>query len=466
MSVESGRRKNSKKVSPKAAVEKKSKARRRSDAPLVPDRSTSNYSLTYKTVRLNRIGLLKGDSARVCELKESIIQCAEHEFDVLIVGESGTGKGQVARLIHDLSRRSRSRFEVLSNEQVEEWLSTPRSPGVRVLTSDFTDAHISPLDLLAQFGEGTLFLEEIDKLSVQVQYKLRTVLDERILSHRRFCARMIFASSRDLSLVVEEGTFRSDLYYWMGPALINTPALRDRPEDIPVLFEHSLREKFPDLIKGDTPIENGALDLLATYAWPKNFWQLEWATTRLGLHLAREGIIGTKAVSELLLRLDPARRPLGEHGDLIWLPKHIMNVRPREILERYLDRIERKLIELALSESHTRYGCARRLGLSRYLLNTRLSRMKALPEAPSHELTTEIGSDIEAMIIELPEEAGQFWPGDDLLNYREGLAEIIIQECFKTLRDKALVAKRLAIPPRRVNQVLKKTRQSRRVCNG
>ena len=202
---------------------------------------------------------------------------------VLITGQSGTGKELVARAIHNLSYRSGSPF-VAGWRHVQETLLEAELFGHE--KGAYTGTVGSREGYFEKAGGGTLFLDEIGELTLQAQVKLLRVLQER-----EFCrlgsnrvipmrARVLFATHRNLSQLVEEGKFRSDLYFRVNVMQIQVPALKNRQEDIPLLANYFLDKFAAQYAKPVTRIDPCAMSRLMEYDWPGNVRELENAIAR------------------------------------------------------------------------------------------------------------------------------------------------------------------------------------------
>ena len=203
---------------------------------------------------------------------------------VLITGESGTGKELVARAIHVNSLRSERPFVVVNCGALPETLLESELFGH--MRGAFTGADTNKKGLLEIAEKGTVFLDEIGEMSPLVQVKLLRVLQER--TFRRLGGteeveadiRIITATNRDLSKMVAEGTFREDLFYRINVIPIRLPALRERPEDVPLLAEHFAARFAEQMGKPITGISGAAVVALRAYSWPGNIRELENAIER------------------------------------------------------------------------------------------------------------------------------------------------------------------------------------------
>jgi DNA-binding NtrC family response regulator len=198
---------------------------------------------------------------------------------VLVTGESGTGKELIARAIHTLGSRSHRPFVAVSCGAIPETLIEAELFGHE--KGAFTGTVAAREGFFEQAGEGTLFLDEIGDLSLFTQVKLLRVLQQmefnRLGSNRLIPlrARIVFATHRNLAQLVAEGKFRQDLFYRINVIEIESPSLREHPEDIPLLANHFLNfysRHFDKVMEG---IDPEAMELLTGHNWPGNVRELE-----------------------------------------------------------------------------------------------------------------------------------------------------------------------------------------------
>jgi transcriptional regulator with PAS, ATPase and Fis domain len=198
---------------------------------------------------------------------------------VLIIGETGTGKELVARAIHALSPRRHERFFAVDCGALSVTLLESELFGHT--KGSFTGAVSDKRGIFESANRGTVFLDEICNVDVDVQAKLLRFIQEREFlpvgstAPRRVDVRLVFATNRDLERMVREGTFREDLYYRLYVFPISLPPLRDRREDIPLLTSHLLGRARERCGKRVTRIAPDALLLLEQFDWPGNVRQLE-----------------------------------------------------------------------------------------------------------------------------------------------------------------------------------------------
>jgi DNA-binding NtrC family response regulator len=223
-------------------------------------------------------GLL-GNSKAMERVNEVIRKVASVQTSILITGESGTGKGVVARAIHNLSQRAGKPFVAFSACAFPESLIEDELFGHE--KGAFTGASHSRRGRFEEAKGGTIFLDEIGDLALPLQAKLLRVLQERSLERlgsnvfQPIDVRVICATSRNLEKMVQEGTFREDLYFRISVVRIPMPGLRERNEDIPLLAEYFLKV-FAKIhgkpMRGLTP---GFLGALTGHSWPGNVRELQ-----------------------------------------------------------------------------------------------------------------------------------------------------------------------------------------------
>ncbi len=236
-------------------------------------------------------GRIIGRSAAMLRLLETVSQVAPSEATVLISGESGTGKELVAGAIHHNSPRSGGPFVKINCAAITETLLESELFGHE--KGAFTGADRRKEGKFFQAHGGSLFLDEVSEMSMQMQVKLLRVLQEREFTRvggeevLDVDVRVVAATNRDLAEAIAAGAFREDLYYRLNVVGLPVPPLRERREDIPLLSQHFLErfaEKNRKTIKGFTP---GAMDGLIRYSWPGNVRELMNAVER-AVVLARE----------------------------------------------------------------------------------------------------------------------------------------------------------------------------------
>src|SRR6516225_3721875 len=220
---------------------------------------------------------------------EWIRTAAKSDISVLILGPTGSGKEVVARMIHELSRRSNGRFQAVNCAALPDTLFESEIFGYE--KGAFTGAHDRKPGRLELANEGTLFLDEIGDMSLIAQAKLLRVLEdrrfERLGGQKSISVdfRLISATNRPLDQFVRDSRFREDLYYRVNAFAIRLPSLRERQVDIPVLAQRFLARycAAQGLPLDSKSFSKEALDLLCTYQWPGNIRELESTVSRAAL---------------------------------------------------------------------------------------------------------------------------------------------------------------------------------------
>jgi two-component system nitrogen regulation response regulator GlnG len=226
-----------------------------------------------------RSDTLVGNSAQMQEVYKAIGRVAPQDVTVLIRGESGTGKELVARALYQHSPRVKGQFLAVNCAAIPDALLESELFGHE--KGSFTGADQRRIGKFEQCSGGTLFLDEIGDMSPLVQSKVLRVLQsqqfERVGGNHTITTdvRVIAATNRDLEKMVEEGEFRSDLYYRLSGFTIQLAPLRDRPEDLAPLLENYLAIFSKELGKDVHGISPEALDVLTTYNWPGNVRELQ-----------------------------------------------------------------------------------------------------------------------------------------------------------------------------------------------
>ena len=223
-------------------------------------------------------GVLIGASRPMVDVYKLIARVADLSSTVLITGETGSGKEQIARAIHETGRRRDLPFVAVDCAAVPETLFESEFFGHE--RGAFTGAHAMRKGVLELAGAGTCFLDEVGELPLHQQAKLLRALQEKSVRRVggseaiRISARIICATNRDLSQAVRNGTFREDLYYRLNVVPIVLPALRNRPEDISALARHFVA-RFSEGRDGGAVISDEMMEILLHYPWPGNVRQLE-----------------------------------------------------------------------------------------------------------------------------------------------------------------------------------------------
>ena len=299
-----------------------------------------------------------GESRVVSNLKEEAGRILNSDSPILILGETGAGKGVLARWLHENGPRRDEAFVDLNCAGLSrEFLESELFGHER---GAFTGAISAKKGLLEVADRGTVFLDEIGDVDRDLQPKLLKVLEEKRfrrlgdVKDRSVDIRLVAATHQDLARAVQEGRFRGDLYYRINAIPLTVPALRDRPEDIPFLARHFLQGFALDTGRPAVDLAPDALEALCRYAWPGNIRELRNVLERAML-LASDG---------RLTRQDIPLSPLPETGSVSSLPGDLT-----------LEEMERKYVEQVYREEGGRVEpTARRLGIPRSSLYNKLKR--------------------------------------------------------------------------------------------
>ncbi len=331
-------------------------------------------------------GALVGKSARMQELYKRIGRIAGTDVTVLLLGESGTGKEVVARAIHHYSRRAGKPFVAVSCAAIPPTLLEAELFGHE--RGAFTDAHQRRVGRFEAAHGGTIYLDEVGDLGLELQPKLLRVLQEREVERIgggepiRVDVRVVAATNRDLERLIREGRFREDLYYRLNVVSLTLPALRERREDLPFLVDHFLAKFAPEL--GERALAAEALERLRGYGWPGNVRELE-NVIQHAMVMATGGVIlpehlpvpagGAPPVREGTLerlvqdRLEECVRGLGSRPSA-------------NLYELVLGLVERPLFQAVLRETGgNQLRAAALLGINRNTLRKKLRALGIKPEA-------------------------------------------------------------------------------------
>lgn len=297
---------------------------------------------------------LLGRSPAMQTLRRQVQQLAETDADVMLVGETGTGKELVARCLHEHSARRERHFVAINCGGLPETLLESELFGHEV--GAFTSASKRRVGKVEHAQGGTLLLDEIESMPMGFQVKLLRVLQERRLERLGsndeidVDLRVVAATKADLREMSERGQFRADLYYRLNVALLRLPPLRERREDVPLLFDHFLLQASARHGRRPPPPSPSLLQQLMSHDWPGNVRELRNAAERYVLGLGADQLIAA-----------PAEAPIG--------------------LARQMDQVEKVLIEQALRQHRGNVSATcEALGIGRKTLYDKLTRHGIQPD--------------------------------------------------------------------------------------
>lgn len=305
-----------------------------------------------------------GASARMRAVLDTVERVAHTDVTALIYGESGTGKELIAKGIHFNSSRESKPFIAVNCAAIPEALFESELFGHK--RGSFTGAIA---DVKGKFEEamgGTLFLDEISQLPLALQPKLLRVLQESEITRlgesipRKVNARIIAATNRDLTTMIEDGSFREDLYFRLAVVTIEIPPLRERREDIPLLIDHFLARAMKRHNRQDLRIDREVFAALSAYSFPGNVRELENIVERMVV-LARTN---TATIEDL-----PAQMRGGSSNNAANV---LLNMPPEGLS---IEKVEREIIRQAL-EMHNgnQTRAARYLDITRSALIYRMQK--------------------------------------------------------------------------------------------
>jgi len=300
-----------------------------------------------------------GHSAALCETLKQLESAARTDCTVLISGETGTGKELIARAVHESSARAAAPFVRLNCAAIPSGLFESELFGHE--RGAFTGAVGRKPGRFELAEDGTLLLDEVGELPLQLQPKLLRALQEREFERvggvRTLCsnARVVATTNRDLAALCEAGEYREDLYYRLHVFPVRVPPLRERREDIPLLTDYFLQRCSRRLEKDLRAVSNAAMSTLLRHDWPGNVRELEHV-------LERAAILAAGPVLEVELIPVPRKSAelIGPHSEV-------------------LDEVNRRHILSILSRTNGviggPQGAAARLGMKRSTLNFRLKKL-------------------------------------------------------------------------------------------
>ena len=303
-------------------------------------------------------GEIIGESQALTKVLKQVETVAPIDSTILILGETGTGKELLARAAHDLSPRRDRAFVRVDCSSIPAGLLESELFGHE--KGSFTGAIAQQIGRFELAHRGTIFLDEVGEIPLELQSKLLRILQnkqfERLGSGRTITVdvRIVAATNRDLSKLVASGQFRSDLFYRLSVFPVVMPPLRERPEDIPILAHHFLSKFASRMKKNIRSIPQESLEALCRYSWPGNVRELE--------HLIERAVILSPGPA---LRIPPFE------------PVHADQSAPAG--SSTLTEVEREHILRVLRETKGKIGgpggAAERLGMNRTTLNSRLRKL-------------------------------------------------------------------------------------------
>ncbi len=311
-----------------------------------------------------------GKSEALRRVLQQVEKVAPTDSTVLIYGETGTGKELIARAVHNLSARQGGAFVKLNCAAIPTGLLESELFGHE--RGAFTGAISQRVGRFELANRGTMFLDEIGEVPLELQPKLLRVLQEREFERLgstrtlRTDARLIAATNRDLESLVNEQKFRSDLYYRLNVFPVKVPALRERPEDIPLLVRHFVQQLSRHLSKTIDTIPSDTMSILIRYPWPGNIRELQNVIERAVI-LTKGPVLNVPSDDLRTVNAPP-------------LPAPVAPVKsPATDMRTLIDETERKQIIAALEQANWivagAKGAAALLGMKRTTLQSRMQKL-------------------------------------------------------------------------------------------
>ncbi|SNR99820.1 DNA-binding transcriptional response regulator, NtrC family, contains REC, AAA-type ATPase, and a Fis-type DNA-binding domains [Methylobacillus rhizosphaerae] len=329
-----------------------------------------DYSRQRNAHAIERVELL-GDSEEIKEIRAQIERVAQIAArsdavppTVLIQGETGTGKDVAARLLHLSCTNSNRPFVHVDCASLPAELIESELFGHE--KGAFTSAHGSRSGLIEAAEDGSLFLDEVGELSLPLQAKLLNVLERRVVrrlgSTKEYsvAAQFIAATNRDLYKMVQEGRFRSDLFYRLNVLTMKMPPLREREDDILLLAQHFVAQTERRYGLEASPFSDATIDMIRFYEWPGNVRELKHQISRAVLLCRGEQI---------------TPQDLALPGVEMQAARALLMSEQSELMVTTLETAEKTLIENALRQSNNNVSeAARQLGITRMAMRYRIDR--------------------------------------------------------------------------------------------
>ncbi len=312
---------------------------------------------------------LIGKSAAIRDILSKIHTLASVDSNVLINGDSGTGKECVARLIHESSVRSNGPFIAVSCASLPSELIEAELFGYE--EGAFTGANKQRIGRFELADGGTIFLDDIDDIPLKLQVKLLRVIQERELERigseitLNVNFRLVAASKKNLASLIEEGQFREDLYFRLNIIPLYLPPLRDRKADIPLLCDYFTNRFAIRLNHPDVRIDEKVIEKLTNYSWPGNVRELENIIERMFV-LSKDGYITIDQLPKEFFEPDTSTVTIHtDYIDQIDLPKTVTD-------------IESQLVRWALTKAEGNLAkAASLLNIPRSSLQYKISKLNA-----------------------------------------------------------------------------------------
>jgi len=329
-----------------------------------------------------------GDSPALRRVLELVETVAPSDSTVLLLGETGTGKELIARAIHDHGRRKDRTFVKLNCAAIPTGLLESELFGHE--KGAFTGAISQKIGRLELADQGTLFLDEVGDVPLEIQPKLLRALQEREFERlgstrtKRVDTRLVAATNRDLEQMIADREFRSDLYYRLNVFPIRIPPLRERREDIPLLVSYFVQKYAGQMHKRIETIPAAAMKKLTEWEWPGNIRELQNFIERAVILTRGRALEAPLTELRRVRRDEPTRAAAGQE-EIARIVKETINALndKKSVADEHAQKQREEIIR-ALTESKGRVGgddgAAARLGLNRTTLLSRLKKFGLDPK--------------------------------------------------------------------------------------
>lgn len=351
--------------------------------------SRENILLKRELKEKYKFGALIGRSKVMEKLFEKVRLVSDSRASVLITGESGTGKEMIASAIHYNSNRSDKPFIKINCAAIPEHLLESELFGHT--KGSFTGAYSDKKGKFEIADGGTIFLDEIGEMDINLQSKLLRVLQEKeieavgSLKVKKVDVRILAATNANLESLISEKKFRSDLYYRLNVVNMTMPPLRDRPEDIPILIFHFLERYSKENGKDIKGITRDAHKILTAYSWPGNVRELENIIER-SVVLTQNSNLDSEDFSDIKDKIgiseqvrthsDSDELGLVVEGSNFYSQTYLDSLDGRA-LEVIIGEVESRLIQYALKKyRYTKTRVAKYLGINRNTLDKRIKELR------------------------------------------------------------------------------------------
>jgi two-component system response regulator AtoC len=354
--------------------------------------STIDTALKHKTEGKHRpdLPILIGRTPELIDIRQKIRSVAEKDINLLITGETGTGKELIARSIHFYSQRNEGPLVKINCGALPEQLLESEVLGFQ--KGAFTGAHKSKPGRIELAHEGTLFIDEIGALSLSLQAKFLQVLEDREFSRlggtreKMLDIRVVAATNADLRKMVHEATFRKDLYYRLNSVHMRVPPLRERKDDIPLLTHYFLNKYCLELKKKVIEVPEHVINFFHFYQWPGNVRELE--------NVVRRAIVVNDwnfIFDEMILDVPTSKGELvapslADSALVHWPDDRVRtffdepDFSLKKISKTYVSEAEREMLLKALKETEwNRKKAAKQLGVSYKTLLNRIDEFNLKP---------------------------------------------------------------------------------------